>query len=220
MKIEIQPQPGMSLLLLSGLLFFNAKVVADPSAKPIVQGAPIVPQPQHTVAMGTNAPRGDSIASTPPAPAITNNSKTDAAPKDDQFITTGFDKLAAFTFNAGTDAPVSPENAAEASRQIMAQIPPAIKALNQKRVAIRGFMLPMKLDHGLVTEFLLLRNQMGCCYGLSPAMNELIDVRTTRKGVPALMDDLITVYGTLHIAEVRENGYLTGIYKLDCDRVQ
>jgi hypothetical protein len=34
------------------------------------------------------------------------------------------------------------------------------------------------------------------------------------------MDDLITVYGTLHIAEVRENGYLTGIYKLDCERVQ
>jgi hypothetical protein len=72
----------------------------------------------------------------------------------------------------------------------------------------------------MVTEFLLLKNQMGCCFGISPGINEWIDVRTSGKGVNPLMDDLLTVYGTLHVGEVRENGYLTGIYRLDCERVQ
>jgi hypothetical protein len=219
MKIEIQSPSGFALFLLSGFFFFNVKILADPTAKPVVRGAPIAQPPQPSLATGTNAPRGDSITSAAPIP-ITTNSTSAGTLKGDQFIETSFDKLAAFTFKAGSDAPVSSENAIEASRQILAQIPASVKALNEKRIAIRGFMLPMKLEHGRVIEFLLLRNQMGCCYGIPPSMNEVIDVRTNGKGLPTLMDDPVTAYGTLHIVEVRENGYLTGIYKLDCERVQ
>ena len=209
----------LSLPLVPGLLFCPADVAAGPST-PVARGEPIGgPQPKEPSSTNSLTVGAAKLATEPAAVSTTN---TDTVPidKNNQFIVTGFDKLAAFNFDTGTDAPVSPENSAEASRKIMAQIPAGVKALNEKRVAVRGFMLPMKLDHGRVIEFLLLRNQMGCCYGMSPAVNELIDVRTAGKGVPALMDDLITVYGTLHVAEVRENGYLTGIYKLDCERVQ
>jgi len=41
----------------------------------------------------------------------------------------------------------------------MDQIPASVKALNEKQVAVRGFMMPMKVEKGMVTEFLLLRNQ-------------------------------------------------------------
>lgn len=205
----------LTLSLMPGFLFAPAHLIAGPSTTPVARGEPIGGPPQPNVSAATNADKSVVGSST----VSTTNSDAAATGKNDQFVVTGFDKLAAFNFDAGTDAPISADNAAETSRKIMAQIPATVKALNEKQVAVRGFMLPMKLDHGLVTEFLLLRNQMGCCYGLSPAMNELIDVRTAGKGVPALMDDLITVYGTLHIAEVRENGYLTGIYRMDCEKI-
>jgi hypothetical protein len=35
------------------------------------------------------------------------------------------------------------------------------------------------------------------------------------KGVKAIMDQAITIYGRLHVGEMRENGYLIGIYRLD-----
>jgi hypothetical protein len=34
------------------------------------------------------------------------------------------------------------------------------------------------------------------------------------------MDDLITVCGTLHLGAIRENGYLTGLYRMDCEKIQ
>ncbi len=60
-------------------------------------------------------------------------------------------------------------------------------------------MLPTRVDKGMVTEFLLLRNQMGCCYGMAPGLCEWIEVHTSGKGVKPLVDDLVTVYGTLHV---------------------
>jgi len=39
-------------------------------------------------------------------------------------------------------------------------------------VAVTGFMLPTKMDKGLVTEFLLVKESMMCCYGVMPKINE------------------------------------------------
>jgi hypothetical protein len=159
----------------------------------------------------------------PVTAAVTNNASPTntivASTGKENFLPAGFDKLAAFSLETSNDAPLYDEKAAEASRKVMDQIPASVKALNEKQVAIRGFMLPMQVDHGMVAEFLLLRNQMGCCYGLSPGLNEWIDVRTSGKGVKPLMDDLITVCGTFHLTAIRENGYLTGLYKMDCERI-
>ena len=47
-----------------------------------------------------------------------------------------------------------------------------------------------------------------------------IDVRTSGKGVKPLMDDLITVCGTFHLTAIRENGYLTGLYKMDYEKIE
>jgi hypothetical protein len=106
-----------------------------------------------------------------------------------------------------------------ATKEIREQIPEKINALNQKSVAITGFLLPINVRHGLATEFLLLRNQSACCYGLTPKINEWIIVQTTGDGVKPTMDVPITAEGTLHVGEQREEGHLLGIYELDCDLV-
>ena len=207
------------IFLFAGLLAAPWLSLAQPA--PTLRGEAIAAAPAADPAPATNSAPLHTAASDATATNSTAIPATAAASaKKEKFLEAGFDKLANFNFETGSDAPVSATNAADASRKIMSQIPAPVKALNEKQVAVRGFMLPMRVDKGMVTEFLLLKNQMGCCFGISPGINEWIDVRTSGKGVNPLMDDLLTVYGTLHVGEVRENGYLTGIYRLDCERVQ
>jgi len=121
-------------------------------------------------------------------------------------LTVGFDKLASFEFTA----PES-EAAAPAAEK---QIPDRVREFNDKKVAVTGFMLPVKMDGGLVTEFLLVKDPMMCCYGVMPRVNEWVVVKMVGKGVPPLMDVPITFEGQLQVGQIYEGGYLTGLYLL------
>ena len=118
----------------------------------------------------------------------------------------GFDKLASYEFTAPEDESKAP--AAEA------QIPARVKELDAKEVTVTGFMLPVKMDGGLVTEFLLVKDPMMCCYGVMPRVNEWVVVKMVGKGVPPLMDVPITFQGQLKVGQIYEGGYLTGLYLL------
>jgi hypothetical protein len=124
----------------------------------------------------------------------------------DDAVAVGFDKLASYEFTAPEDPAKAP--AAEA------QIPDRVKAFDDKKVAVTGFMLPVKMDAGLVTEFLLVKDPMMCCYGVMPKVNEWVVVKMVGKGVPPLMDVPITFEGTLKVGQIYEGGYLTGLYLL------
>jgi hypothetical protein len=207
-------------LLITCLLGLAQWAPAEPGTAGPIHGEPIGGSPPADSPLATNSPLPSVVlAGRTATNAAALPGKTVALAKDGKFPLVGFDLLSRFNFE-GSDSAVKPENAAEAARKSMAQVPAAVRALNDKPVAIQGFMLPMKVEDGKVTEFLLLKSQMGCCYGLTPGINEWVDVRTIGKGVESLMDNTITVYGTLHVGEVRENGYLTGLYKMDCEKVQ
>ena len=113
----------------------------------------------------------------------------------------------------------APTNAAAASLKTLAQIPDGIKALNDKEVSVRGYMLPMNFQAGLATDFLILRNQSMCCYGVHPEITEWVNVRMIGKGVKPIMDQPVTVCGTFHVGDVREHGSLVGIYRLDAEKL-
>lgn len=121
-----------------------------------------------------------------------------------------FDHLSAYEFIAPPDE----TKAKEAEKQI----PAPVKALDTKKVAVTGFMLPVKMNEGLVTEFLLVKDPMACCYGVMPKVNEWVVVRMAGKGVPPLMDVPITFEGTLKVGQIYEGGYLTGLYLLQGER--
>ena len=80
-------------------------------------------------------------------------------------------------------------------------------------------MLPTIFHDGLAADFLILRNQSMCCYGVIPNITEWVNVRMVGKGVKPIMDEPVTVCGTLHVGNVRERGSLVGIYRLDAERV-
>lgn len=148
------------------------------------------------------------LAADAPAPA--------AAAMIDGYEKVGFDKLGSFTFTPPDDGA---QTDAKATEKGNAQIPEAIRAFDAKKVAVTGFMLPVKMDNGLVTEFLLVKDPMMCCYGVMPRINEWVVVRMNGKGVASLMDTPITFEGTLKVGAMYENGYLTGIYLLAGDQM-
>jgi hypothetical protein len=54
----------------------------------------------------------------------------------------------------------------------------------------------------------------------NPKINEWVSVKMTEKGVKPIMDQPVTLMGKLHIGEMRENGYLIGIYRMDGEKME
>ncbi len=137
------------------------------------------------------------------------------AAKVNDYERVGFDRLASFTFTPPEADPAKPDAPPPSGAS---QIPEKVKALDLQKVAVTGFMLPVKMEGSLVKEFLLVKDPMMCCYGVMPKLNEWIVVKMVGAGVKPLMDTPITFEGKLHVGEMYENGYLTGLYLLDGDR--
>ncbi len=176
---------------------------AAPAAVP--RGKPIKPLAGQTQAVD---PKVDSSKE-----SVTTN--TPAAKPG--FASVGFDVLATFKYEVPEDAPASKTNAPAADPDT--QIPAKVKAFSGKKVAVKGFMLPLKVEGGLVTELLLMRDQSMCCFGTVPKINEWIAVKMTTSGIKPVMDQAVTLYGTLKVGAMRENGYLVGIYQMDGDTI-
>ncbi len=168
---------------------------------------------------GARAKAGNvSIASTVASPF---NRSAGAAPSglSQNCPEVGFDQLASFNFEVTEKMTIGSENMLETSRKISDQIPSFIKELDATPVTVTGYMLPLNLRKGLVTEFLIARNSSMCCYGVAPKMNEWVKVRVAGKGVPALMDHPVCVSGKLRVGEEREDGLLVGIYAMNAERI-
>jgi hypothetical protein len=152
-----------------------------------------------------------------PAAAAAEKPAEAKAPAGRDFERVGFELLAAFNYQApaydGSPAKEAPKAKAPD------QIPDYVRALDKKKIAITGFMLPTKFKDGRVTEFLLMKDQSGCCFGAMPRINEWIIVKMTNGGVPPLMDVPLTFVGTLKVGEIFEEGYLAGVYQLDGEKM-
>jgi hypothetical protein len=138
-----------------------------------------------------------------PAPEIANG-----------YLKLGFDRLSSYKFIAPEYDPLASPKAAPPTGE--EQIPPAVKGWSGRKAIVTGFMLPTKLDNGKAVEFLLMANQMACCYGTVPNMNDWVIVRIP-KGVPITQDVPISFRGTFKVSATFESGYMTGIYQLDAE---
>ena len=97
------------------------------------------------------------------------------------------------------------------------QIPEIVRILSGQRVAVTGFMLATMFDQGKIKHFLLLRNQMGCCFGIRPQENEFVDVKMRGNSYAKYMPDvLVTVVGELEVGEKLPG---SGVYNMEADNV-
>jgi len=102
---------------------------------------------------------------------------------------------------------------------IKAKIPQAVKELDGHKVAISGFMLPLDDENGGTRKFILMRNQITCCFGGANRLNEYVVV--TMNGPKPVPYDAspVTVRGTLTVGPEFEDGALNGIYQMAGDEV-
>ena len=120
----------------------------------------------------------------------------------------GFDRLAGFPFTI----PTPPATA----NQVLRQIPDDLRALDGKTVVVTGFMLPVRVEAGITTEFLLMSSSQLCCFGVTPAMNAWIAVKMP-KGTPAKQDVPLSFRGRLRVAPQWDDGWLSSIYQLEAE---
>lgn len=100
------------------------------------------------------------------------------------------------------------------------QIPASVRGLNQRKLAIQGFMVPVQLVKERVKYFLLVRNQMLCCFGVAIGMNEWIYVTMDEKADARYVPDVpVVVYGTLHVGEEMRDGMVMSIYRMDGEKL-
>lgn len=151
------------------------------------------------------------------APAADAAPPAAAAAAATDFERVGFELLAAYNYQpAGDPAPAPEAKPAEPAKD---QIPDFVRALDAKKIAVTGYMLPTKFKDGRVTEFLLMKDQSGCCFGAMPRINEWIIVKMGAGGLAPLMDVPLTLVGRLKVGEVFEEGYLSGLYELAGERL-
>jgi hypothetical protein len=94
------------------------------------------------------------------------------------------------------------------------QIPPAILALNGKKVAIKGMVMPTVTDVDGINEFLLTPYLDGCCWGGFSSTNEFVLVKLDKKTQELRGFEEITVFGELTVKEELEGGQPVSLYKM------
>ena len=218
-----------SVCLLSGCN--REQTASAPQDRPIgeVRGsrieAPLAPtnEPPKPEVVTKLAPPEAPQTPAAPSPASTSASTSVSQPTEPPAVgepgdppAVGFDKLASFNYEMPDESLGKPETI---QTNAPSQIPKTVLAYDKQRVALKGFMLPLKVESGLVTELLLMKDQSMCCYGAVPKITEWVSVKMTTKGIKPVMDQPVTLHGQLKVGEIRENGFLVGIYAMDGEKM-
>jgi hypothetical protein len=206
-KSRPQPPAGLPavIALAVALTGCGRQEPGEPAAEParVVRGTPIQP-------MATGLVRSVATTNVP----VVDWSKPDAM--EDGFVRLGYDKLSSFKYDVYEV--YSETNSGRAMLKSDDAIPARVKAYDGKRVTVTGFVLPLRTKRGLVTEFLLLRDQGTCCFGAQAQINHFIRVKYSpgfTHGSPVPWK----ISGTIRVGEIFIQGYLTGIYQMDAERV-
>lgn len=132
----------------------------------------------------------------------------------------GFDKLSDFQLDVPDGAYNDKPNVSLLRAKIKAAIPKTVKALDGKKVEIKGFMLPIEEENGGARKFILMRNQITCCFGGANRVNEYVMVTMTgAKPAPFIPSVPVSVRGTLAVGPDFDDGVLNGIYQMNGEEV-
>jgi hypothetical protein len=101
-----------------------------------------------------------------------------------------------------------------------AMITPAIERLENSKIRIRGYILPSFQQSGL-TQFVLVRDNMQCCFGPGAALFDCIVVEMDSGQTTDFTTQPVAVEGVFSINELRNpEGKCLAIYHLQAQKVQ
>ena len=189
------------VLIIIGLLATSCERANPPAADTDIRGAPI--------------DSSNRISRLP----ITNKVSATPAPQiEGGYLRLGFDELSNFKYD--TYEVLDEVNGGRPLTKSDDVIPPHIKAYDGRKVLVEGYIMPLRIRKGLVTEFLMFRDQAACCFGDKAKMNHYMRVKVTDKGFEPGSTMTHKVWGTIAVGEIYVQDYLTGIYQMTADRVE
>lgn len=136
---------------------------------------------------------------------------------DGKYLRVPMSALASFPYDPAPHPPGAAELGIPAPAT---DIPPELLALDGQAATVVGFMVPLDVDQRGVREFVLSQNRSFCCYGVTPALNEMILVRMHGGfRAPYTNDTPIAVFGELSVREHREGGYVVSLYRMEASKI-
>ena len=201
---------------------------SDSASKSIqVQGAPLavagaISDDANSVNETNSKPENQT--NTPPSPAsvspIPKIGREKSAKRTRGYQSLTFETLTNFDIRE-PDWEKLEDPAYIATLNLDEDIPSQIKALSGEKIEIEGFMLPLQGEDDNLQSFVLLENQLACCFGAIPLLNEWVYVTVPeKKKIRSYQDELVMIYGTLRVGAEFEDGMLNGIYHLELDRLE
>ena len=138
---------------------------------------------------------------------------------DGEYFKATFSQLASFEYALPDRDEVLAR--VEAGEELDNQIPEPIMGLQDEKVLIVGYMVPIDVKpNGDIVEFALTENQMFCCFGVPPAMNEWVLVEMEGDSSAEFFSDMpVGVYGTMEMGEEILDGYIMSIYRMTATEV-
>lgn len=188
---------------------------------------PLPPPPMgKPIRSATAASASKPAATAPPASklpadvrALTGSTLAAEAPPTkaprfiDGYLEVGFELLTSYEYEWSTTT-------GEAKGDESTRIPFEVRALDQAKVFVQGYMQPIDFDKNGVKSFLLTNIPGGCCFGMIPRLNEWIDV-TMAEGDYAEYTyfDKIEIRGKLLVGEAKSGEVVTALYRMKPDAV-
>ncbi len=158
----------------------------------------------------------------PPAPSSTADPPELPQAAAGEYAPVPWELLSGFVY----DLPLGRELAGRTADQLRERteriFPEAVRALDGRHVAVRGFLIPAQIRQGKVTQFILAaKNEVGCCFGDGLGISEWIVVDAEQaEDVSRDFLGQVTTLGTLEVGEdVTEGGYVMSLYRMKAHRV-
>lgn len=189
--------PGLLIAGLSAIVPTGCGAPTTPPGSSATPAAKASPASPATGPAAGSAPE----AAAPPQPAPRPATAASAGPRDISFDDVKLDMQKGDPF----------------TRDLL---PARVTGLENTRVRIRGFILPSFQQTGL-TQFVLVRDNMECCFGPGAALHDCVVVRMVPGRSAAFSIRPVAVTGTFRIDELRgPDGRHLAIYALDGERVE
>ena len=163
------------------------------------------------LAGGCGAPSPQTVPPAPPAPAAADTGAGGRTPPP-RVTPSGAPREVTFD-----DVKLDMEKGAPFTRDLL---PKRVTALDGTRIRIRGYILPSFQQTGL-TQFVLVRDNMECCFGPGAALHDCIVVRMQPGATADFSVRPVAVAGTFRLDELKgPDGRHLAIYALDGEEVR
>lgn len=174
------------------------------------------------------APRGDTTltdrgrtAGSARSSAKTDTSLLSVLKKSNGYWQIGYEHISNFPYDFSDDDLFAGPETSIARMRSKNLIPAAVHALSEKPVTMKGYMMPIDFDEGVVRSFVLVPSMQACCYGVPPAMNEIVYVTMKGgEGTKYIKDMLIEVSGNITVGENIYGESVFALYRIAADKIE